>query len=175
MKRNYFVILIVALTTSGIPGAAQSDLVTNTFIGTVVNGPLAGNIGTGQFRYDDDLLILGDQVIQAADGLQVSLSFGGQTFSQANDAEFDEFPLLAFEDFIPIQLIYNLVDGINGVNFDDPTIAELFILELYMPGGTFDFETDIFLAYVPIPGALWLLGSGIAGLFAIRLRKRMKA
>jgi hypothetical protein len=174
MKKNYLSILIAMLVLAGIPGMAQSALVTKTFIGTVINGPLSGDIGTGSFTYNDDLLIFGDEVIEAADGLKVTFSFGGQPFDQTNDIDFDEFPIVAFENFIPVELGYNLVDGVNGVDFNNPLIAELVIFELSTPGGNFDFKTDIFVAYVPIPGALWLLGSGIAGLAVIRRRRRNK-
>ena len=174
MRKNYLSMLITVLMLAGIPGMAQSAIVTETFIGTAVNGPLTGDIGTGSFTYDDDLLVKGDELIGPTDGLTVTFSFDGQAFDQTNDEGFDEYPELEFSFSIPIALDYLLVDGENGVNFNNPIIAGLGMLELFPSFGGYDFETELSASYVPIPAAIWLFGSGIAGLVGLRIRKRYK-
>ena len=46
-----------------------------------------------------------------------------------------------------------LTEGENGVDFDNPLLFEIGILELFPDGGSFDFETELFTTLVPIPGA----------------------
>ena len=157
---------------AGIPGMAQSAPVTNTFIATVAEGPLAGQSGTGSFTYNDDLIINGEEELNPTDGLLVTFSFDGQAFDQTNDVDFDDFPILEFSNFIPIILDYFLVDGENGVNFNNPFLAELEMFDLFPSSGNYDFEMEISATLVPIPGALWLFGSGLSGLVALRMRRR---
>ena len=69
MKTTYLSILIAGLILVGIPGMAQSDSVTKTFFGTVLDGPFTGYTGTGSFTYDDNLITNGDKTINPTDGL----------------------------------------------------------------------------------------------------------
>jgi hypothetical protein len=160
----------------GIPGMAQSAPVTKTFFGTVLDGPFTGYTGTGSFIYDNNLIINGDETINPTDGLTVSFTFDGQDFDETNDRDYDDYPVLWFDNFEPIFLDYWIENGKNGVNFNDPDIAALYTYDDLIPSsGDFDFETEIVAEPVPIPGALWLLGSGMIGLVGLRRRKSYKA
>ncbi|MBU1056003.1 MAG: hypothetical protein KKC46_19580 [Proteobacteria bacterium] len=174
MKNKYLSILIAVLILVGIPVMAQSASVTKTFWGTVWDGPFTGYIGTGSFSYDDKLINNGDEGINPTGGLSVMFSFYSQFFDETNDIDFNGYPELSFDDFIPISLDYVLVNGINGVNFNVPNLAELSMWELFPSSGGYDFETIIYAASVPIPGTLWLLGSGIAALIGLRTKKIYK-
>jgi hypothetical protein len=180
MKKRYLSVLTAILMLVGIPGMAQSDLVTYTFIGTIVDGPRTGETGTGSFTYDDDLIINGDEIINPKeDGLLVSFTFDGQYFNETNDALYDESPELGFDNSEPTFLDYYIADGVNGVNFNDPNIAGLWFYTdpglIPLSSGDFNFKTEISAVPVPIPGALWLLGSGMIGLAGLRRRKSYKA
>ena len=164
------------LILAGIPGVAQSELVTNTFIATVLDGPLAGDFGTGSFTYDDDLVE--DEIIGPTERLTVSFTFDGQVFDHTNDRSFDFFPELVFDGFIPVELDFTLADGVNGVNFNNPLLVVLSMDELspfngngsFDGSGNFDFETELVATVVPIPAAAWLLGAGLIGLLGLRRR-----
>jgi hypothetical protein len=161
----------VVLFLAGIPGVAQSDLVTKTFIATILEGPLEGEFGTGSFSYDND--ILGDDIIGPAEGLTVSFNFEGQVFNETNDQSFDLFPELVFENFVPVELDFFLTDGVNGVNFTNPLLLELEMEDALLPdsgSGNFDFETELSAEVVPIPAAAWLLGAGLIGLLGLKRR-----
>jgi hypothetical protein len=161
----------VLLILAGIPGVAQSELVTSTFIATILEGPLQGEFGTGSFSYDND--ILGDDIIGPAEGLTVSFTFDGQVFNETNDQSFDLFPELVFENFVPVELDFFLTDGVNGVNFTNPLLLELEMEDDLLPysgSGDFDFETQLSAEVVPIPAAVWLLGGGLIGLLGLKRR-----
>jgi hypothetical protein len=174
MKKNYLAIFIAMLMLAGIPEIVQCALVTKTFMATVLDGPLAGQIGTGSFTFDDDLIIRGDEFIDPEQGLMVAFSFDNQIFDQTNDSDFDDWPVLRFDDSVPQYLEYWLVDGENGVNFNNPLLVWLYIgdSELLASSGNYDFETEISTQLIPIPGAVWLFTSGIAGLVVLGIRKR---
>ena len=174
MKKKYLSILIAGLILVGIPGMAQSALVTKTFFGTVIEGTFTGYIGSGSFTYNDNLIIIGDEIIDPTNGLLVSFSFDSQVFNETNDVDFDWCPVLEFSNFEPILLDYVLVDGINGVIFNDPNLVALGMRDLFPSSGGYDFETEIFAQAVPIPSALLLLGSGIAALIGLQRKKICK-
>ncbi len=161
-------LIVLVSILAGTPLVAQSAIVTKTFVGTILNGSLTGTQGTGSFSYEDDLVIEGDEALDPNSSLTVMFSFDGQDFNESNDIDFDEFPVLTFFNFEAESLNYILTAGSNGVNFANPDLVELSMLSLFPSGGSFDFETDIEATYVPIPGAFWLLGSGLAGLVAFR-------
>ena len=171
MKRKLLFILMVVLVFAWIPGIGHSDLITNTFIGVVTNGPLSGTVGTGDFTFDEDDILTGDENLVGTD-IEVNFVFDGQTFDETNDELYSSFPMLVFEDFERIGLNYWLTDSINGVNFNNPLLAQLRMYDLIPSDGDFDYLLDITATYVPIPGAVWLLGSGLIGL--VGLRKKFK-
>lgn len=53
-------------------------------------------------------------------------------------------------------------------------IGPVRVLNLYADESMTSFKQDV-LAVVPIPGAVWLLGSGLLGLAGIRMRSRSKS
>jgi hypothetical protein len=172
-KLDLYRIIALAIILAGSPLVAQSTIVTKTFVGTIINGSLAGAQGTGSFSYEDDLVINGDEGLDPASSLTVMFLFDGQDFDETNDIDFDAFPVLEFSDFEVVGLNYILSSGINDVEFANPELVGLSMFSLFPAGGAFDFEIDIDIdaAYVPIPGAFWLLGSGFAGLVAFRKKR----
>jgi hypothetical protein len=174
MKKKYLSVLIAVLMLVGIPGMAQPALVTYTFIGTIAYGIRIGDTGTGSFTYDDTLV--DHETINPTDGLEVSFTFDDQDFDETNDEMYDQFPELGFLDSEPTSLDYYIAKGVNGVDFKDTNIASLWVHgELISSSGDYDFEIEIDANPVPIPGALWLLGSGIIGLAGLQRRKSYKA
>jgi hypothetical protein len=163
-------LIVLVSILAGAPLVAQSAIVTKTFVGTIVNGSLAGVQGTGSFSYEEDLIGNGDEELTPTSSLTVMFSFDGQDFDETNDVDFDDFPTLSFFNFEPV-LDYILSADSNGVDFVNPDIVSLSMNSLIPSGGSFDFETDIDATYVPIPGAFWLLGSGLAGLVACRKKR----
>ena len=178
MRKNLIACLFLFSATSGI---VQAALVNRTFSATVMNGALSGQSGTGNFSYDDALIITGDELLTPADGLTLSFEFDGQTFNENNDSGYDAFPELGFSAGQPASLDYFLVNGINGVAFNYPLLIDLFFFDLAPATGNNDYALSLEATYeipqqtnnVPVPGAGWLLLSGLAALFATSRRRHI--
>ncbi|TCV84083.1 hypothetical protein [Sulfurirhabdus autotrophica] len=161
--------LVIAVLLAGMPLATQASLVTKTFISTITVGSLAGSYGTGSFTYDDALVITGYETISALDGLKVNFTFDGQVFNETNDRDYitDPYPALTFVNFQAIDLNYLLANGVNGVSFANSTIQELYISGLNASTNGYDFANTMEVTSVPIPGAIWMLFSGLTGLLVL--------
>jgi len=74
-------------------------------------------------------------------------------------------------------VIGKLSDGGWSITINQSYTEPMTMTSLYAYSGdgaqiTLNTSDDIVLAPVPIPGALWLLGSGLLGLFTVRRRQR---
>lgn len=162
MRMKYVAMLMAGLVWIGTSGMVYADLVTQTFAGTVSDGLYQGAVGTGSFTYDTDLILEGDEILNVENGLTVAFSFGGQVFDESHDVDFDIFPELEFSDGRPVFLDYSLVDGQSDVNFSDPMLFAVALGEISLSPGDVDYDVELFAQAVPVPAAIWLLGSGIA-------------
>ncbi len=173
MRKSMFCLFAALLILAGLPGMAPADIVSYSFIGTIEDGFRAGDSGTGSFTYDDALIVNGNETLDPTNGLTVSFSFDGQVFAQTHDSDFDVYPMLEFDDYMPTYLDYLLVNGQNDVAFGDNQLMELETSGLFPSSAAgYDFETTLLATPVPIPGALWLFGSGLVGLIGLRRRAR---
>jgi len=82
--------------------------------------------------------------------------------------------VLGFSDSVPDYLDYFLVGGESGVNFNNPTVPEVYVDSFLIPDESGGFTTEAFVsvAPVPVPAAMWLFGSGLLGLVGIARRKK---
>jgi hypothetical protein len=170
MKKVFPILFMALLMLFGTGGAASAEIVTYSFIGYIEDGYRMGDFGTGSFSYDNSLIQNGDEFLDPNEGdLVVEFNFDGQVFSNHNDIDFDDFPVLQFNNEEPVYLDYLLVNGENGVSFLDTNLMTLETSDL-IPAieDRYDFETSLIIETVPIPGAVWLLGSGFIGLAALR-------
>lgn len=160
-----FKTIVITALLAGMPLATQAALVTKTFIATINDGALKGNYGTGNFTYDNALLITGNETLDALDGIKVNFSFDGQVFNETNDSGFgsiNTFPELSFANFQANDLNYQLDNGVNGVLFTNPAIQGVYTKGLTASPGGYDFTST--LTAVPIPASIWLLFSGLTSL-----------
>jgi hypothetical protein len=182
VKKYCFLLIIALLIPVAMPGMVLADMVTQTFQANIAHGDYRGDqFGTGSFSYDTDWIEAGDFTLDPSLGLTVTFSFDGQNFNEQNDIDFlesppDQYPQLYFSDFQPISLDYWLINGVNGVAFSDPNLEELYIsgsaeFEDLGSGAAYDYKTVLGVEAVPIPAAIWLLGSGLIGLAGFRRRK----
>ncbi len=146
----------------------------------MTDGPLTGTVGTGWFSYDSDLIMgVGEETIDPTDGLQVSFTIFGQTFTQMDDVGFDDYPLLTFEDGSPTILDFIVSeDGPNVTPINHPWVRGFSMYDL-TPLASGGFSVEVSVDYYPIPepsGAAFGLvaGLGMAGFIGYRRLNRGK-
>ncbi len=115
-------------------------MITNNFRVDVTTGSLANQSFFGSFRYDEAALTdpstqvidpaNGNQIINASNGLlDLSFNFLGNTYTQASDSDFPEFPQLNFQN--------GLFQGLDFFVFEDPSAPS----PTGIPGSLFAFGT----------------------------------
>lgn len=148
--------IVTAVSTIGI-NHAQAVIVTEDFTATVIEGLFAGEVATGTFSYDDDLITgSGFETLDPLSSLTVSMTFLGQTYDQTDDVNFDTFPQLDFLDGIPVFLDYFIVDG-SPTDIENPNIGALFIAEPFTINGDGNFETTL-AVIPPVPESSNIIG-----------------
>jgi hypothetical protein len=173
---------ILALGMILMAGASHAAMVTETFTGAIdlaVDGNVFGVAEDDAFSwtatYDLDYQnSLGNVVIE--NGMALSVTIGSRTFLETEDQFYGmgDFggPILGFDADDSINVISFLVDDyINNYRFSAYqesftiySLGEDGLNDELLVSGTFD------MAPVPVPGAVWLLGSGLLGLVGLRRR-----
>ena len=159
-----------ALTLSPL---AVFATVTENFTAVVFgDDPFTGSNYFGNFSYDETALTgVGLEELDPVFGaVTVDFTFEGQAFDETNDIDFDAFPTLEFFDGLVQFIDYLLVEGINGVDFNDPTVVSVGVVGDLISDGDGGFTVDAFVEVVPVPGAVWLFASGLLGLVGMARR-----
>ena len=159
------------------PVSAFATVVENFTAIVVGDDPFTGNNYFGSFSYDETVLTgVGFEELDPVFGaVTVDFTFEGQAFDETNEVDFNAFPILAFLDGVPNDIQYMLVEGLSGVDFNDPTVREVLLEGALVPDGTGGFTADAFVTVIPVPAAVWLFGSGLLGLVGIARRKKAAA
>jgi hypothetical protein len=176
------VITIFALGLILMAGAAHAAMVTETFTGTIdlaVDGNVFGvaedDVFTWSASYDLDYKnTLGNIVVE--NDMALSVTIGSRTFVETEDVFYGMGmcggPILGFDADDNVALISFLIDDLtNNYRFsaylDGFTIHSIGtdgLNDELLVSGTFDMSP------VPVPGAAWLLGSGLLGIVGLRRR-----
>jgi len=158
-------------------GAVQAATVTHNLSVEVLSGPFTGTTGSGFFSYDDATLTnIGDEYLTSTSGsLTLELTVFGQTFYQSDDVDFSFYPELGLIDGAPTTLDYIVAESDVLVTTDIlfPGVMDFGIYDLYWVNSSFfaELEVNTHVSSVPVPAAVWLLGSGLLGLFGLFGRK----
>lgn len=169
--------LAAAFTAWAVATPSASAVVVNeTLTARVVGGVFDGTIGTGTFSYDDDLIPeFGLYDIGPIEGLQLTLTLFGQTFEETDDAEYDEYPKLYFEDRVPVLLDFlvseNPGEGLNATSIDEPGVTSFQFLGNLRGALGEGYEVDLIVIPEPAGGVFVGVTALGLGLFAW-LRRR---
>ena len=187
--------LLCLLSVLALPTQAMT---TFTFQAIVNDGSaFDGTTGVGSVSYDETLLNSGTGSFYFADhpvsAFDISLTMFGQTFGRGDDIDRDDFgaPEVYIANGVPsyVSFVISEVDvpdpiidggsfGINYTAINDPQILTIAIynqgsLVANSAGSDWDFSVGVELITtpVPVPAAVWLFASGLAGLFSARRLK----
>lgn len=159
------------LTTIVLASPSGAITITQAFTANVTSGSFNGTSGIGSFTYDENWLNpSGSTVLSPLEGLEVSFTFLGQTYSQSDDFEFPDFPTIRFVNGVPVFFDFKIVDE-SPINIQEPYIAELNIFAALTSNSTDEFETTLTVIEQPIPEPLTIAGSFSAIGVGILLKK----
>ncbi len=180
LDRKFFVTVLAIFLVSLISLPAYAALETETFGGTLdtVNsdpnpyGLTAGGGITWTVTYDDS--IIGWQEVLSIDFLLLNTSHYFYNVAPNDDTFSTGIPWIEFDGTNVLAL------ELNSLSFSEtgqPTLSsedvsdqfKLFGIDGFFGQGTLGFDP---INEVPIPGAIWLLGSGLVGLVGLRRRFR---
>lgn len=182
MKRTTLIFMLLAgLLAAGVGPAGAALLQQNFALEILANTggvyePGVGDVFNGYFIWDDSTLAGGIAEIVSADILAVPGTVFDDTFSAANldflapsTVEFDGGGNIV--DFSIFWYDYAMDYGGDIVYSDTPN---QFIGYLITGGASPTVDNQIFgaitLAPIPVPAAVWLLGSGLLGLLGLKRR-----
>ncbi len=144
--------MVMALLLSSAM-TAQASIITNTFEAIVFDGTFAGQIGTGEFSYDDQNLDVdlwtigfpGSSFVDFEDLISFSFTFLGQTYLGSDDSNFPDTPTLDIFDFVPDYLDFFVEDNVT-VDIVNPLIEDFQLVGvLDASNNGFDFVVDMFV------------------------------
>lgn len=162
--------LVLILWHTSVSAQAGGPLITEPLLGEVVFGPGLGEIATGSFTYDPTAITgTGEESVTFPE-LTLTIDFLSQTFTEADDTDFDLYPELSLVDGVPVFLDFLVLNG-DGVGQEilDPEIDFFSFFELTPePGG--GFFVPIFT--IPEPTAMGLLAVA-AALFGLGRRRQV--
>ncbi len=115
------------------PGADAGGFATGTFDFTalVAAGPFAGTTAVGTCTYPEDAVFgTGESRLTPVEGLEIALTFLGQEFRELDDADYDLYPELWFQDGALARLNFYVSeqgDAQNPREIDAPGISNFWI------------------------------------------------
>jgi len=153
---------------------AQATIITKTYTAHVVNAPYSGTTGIGSFTYDDSILDGGGNgIASTGNGLTLTFTLFGQTFTQSDDTDFPDYPQLTIVNFTPTLLDFQVWEhGANPVPINQPGVEAFYTVSVLTAGSTTDFDHDINVDVVPEPATSALFGIGLAAFFRSARRQR---
>jgi hypothetical protein len=169
-----FAVLFVALDAGQAAAVTRTFGLTGVVTATGRLDPKApdftGVTGTGSFGFDSSLITgSGDEILTGGD-LDLDFTIFGQSFTEADDLDFDVRPALFVRDGNPRALDFFVVQ-----KFRTPTLFAFFIspeVDLVALGPESFGASVAAVSQIPLPAALPLALGGIAALGLLGLRRR---
>ncbi|MEJ1933248.1 PEP-CTERM sorting domain-containing protein [Nostoc sp. NIES-2111] len=153
----------------------QAATIKYKFTANVTSGSNPGEY-LGSFQYDDSFLTgLGLETLGIEDGLKVTFNYLGETFTEEDDADFDAYPIVSFDDGKILGLNYFVADKFTiAGDLDTPDVGGNIF---YVIDESVNATAVGTVTYSRVPEPLAIGGTAIAataGLFIKRKKKVTK-
>jgi hypothetical protein len=128
----------------------------------------------GSFKYDDSFLTgLGSEILGVENGLKVAFNYLGTTYTEADDIDFDSFPIVTFNDGNLQGLSYFVADQfIIGSDVNTPEIGGNIF---YTISGSVNTTQVGTVSYAKVPEPFAVGGTAIAATLGLWINRKKKA
>ncbi|MBH8554526.1 PEP-CTERM sorting domain-containing protein [Nostocaceae cyanobacterium CENA357] len=152
---------------------AQAALLNYNF---TVNATSGSNPGEyfGSFQYDDSTLTnVGLETLGVENGLAVAFNYLGTNYTEADDTDFDSFPIVSFNNGQVLGLSYFVADQFvigSDVNTPDLGGNRFYVIEQSVNA------TEVgTVSYTKVPEPLAITGTAIASVMGLWMQRKKKA
>jgi hypothetical protein len=151
----------------------QAATIKYNFTANVTSGSNPGQY-FGSFQYDDSFLTgLGLETLGVENSLKVAFNFLGNNFTEEDDADFDAYPIVSFNNGRLLGLNYLVADifTIAGDDLDNPDVGGNIF---YVFDGSVDATAVGTVTYSRVPEPLAVSGTAIAATAALFIKRKKK-
>lgn len=152
--------------------SAQAALVNYGFI---VNTTSGGNPGQyfGSFQYDDSTLSnTGLETLGVENGLAVAFNYLGNNYTEVDDTDFNNFPLVSFNNGEVLGLSYFVADQfVIGGDLNTPDVGGNNFFVIGQSVNTTQIGT---VSYAKVPEPLAVGGTAIAGVMGLWMQRKKR-
>jgi hypothetical protein len=173
LAKNLAIAALAAISVAGVGAKpAKAALLTYNF---TVNATSGSNPGEyfGSFQYDGSALTsVGLETLGVENGLAVTFNYLGTNYTEADDIDFDSFPIVSFNNGQVLGLSYFVADQFviaSDINTPDVGGDRFYVVEQSV--NTTEVGT---VSYAKVPEPLAISGTAIASVMGLWIQRKKK-
>ncbi len=172
--KNLSIAAFAAISVAAVgANPAQAALLNYNF---TVNATSGSNPGEyfGSFQYDDSTLTsTGLETLGVENGLTVAFNYLGTNYTEADDTDFDSYPIVSFNNGEVLGLSYFVADQfVIGSDINTPDVGGNRFYTIEQSVNTTEAGT---VSYTKVPEPLAITGTAIASVMGLWMQRKKKA
>ncbi len=175
LAKNLGIATVAAAMSIAAMGAkpVQAALVNYSFTVNATSGDNPGQY-FGSFQYDDSTLTnTGLETLGVENGLAVAFNYLGTNYTEADDIDFDSFPIASFNNGKVQGLSYFVAD--QFVIGSDPSTPEVGGNRFYLITDSVNTTEVGTVSYTKVPEPLAVGGTAIAAVMGLWMQRKKRA